>query len=177
MGKGNWPGTRPRPRPSVSPPVRPQLRGTEAGALWERDLPGALKVLEFVVETREAKGRGHCSRREQQSKPGGEGSGAIRPPDWRRRPTKGRAARVCRALSVGPGCPGFMCRHQGAAVLPEEGCSGQRALFGQEGSRWGVAGWEVEKWEARGRHMGDGVRLGLRSELPDLLRRLDAPWC
>ena len=177
MGKVNWPGTRPRPRPSVSPPVRPQLRGTEAGALWERDLPGALKVLEFVVETREAKGRGHCSRREQQSKPGGEGSGAIRPPDWRRRPTKGRAARVCWALSVGPGCPGFMCRHQGAAVLPEEGCSGQRALFGQEGSRWGVAGWEVEKWEARGRHMGDGVRLGLRSELPDLLRRLDAPWC
>ena len=81
MGKGSWPGT--RPRPSLSPPVRPQLRGTEAGALWERDLPGALKVLEFVVETREAKGRDHCSPREQQSKPGGEGSGAIWPPDGR----------------------------------------------------------------------------------------------
>lgn len=84
---------------------------------------------------------------------------------------------MCQALSMGPGCPGFMCRHQGAAVLFEEGCSGQRALFGQGSSRWGVAGWEVEKWEARGRHMGDGVRLGLRSDLPDLLQRLDAPWC
>lgn len=63
MRKGSWLGT--RPRLSVSPPVRPQLRGTEAGALWKRNLPGALKVLEFVLQTREAKGRGHCGRREQ----------------------------------------------------------------------------------------------------------------
>ena len=46
--------------------------------------------------------------------------------------------------------------------------------MGQVGA---VAGWEAERWEARGRHVGEGVSLGLRSDPPDLLGRLDALWC
>ena len=45
--KGNW--LRARPRPSVFSSVFPELPCTKAGALWERDLGGALKILEFVL--------------------------------------------------------------------------------------------------------------------------------
>lgn len=57
---------------------------------------------------------------------------------------------------------GFMCGHQGATVLSEEGYSGQRTLArGQVGCGW-MGGGEVG---APGRHVGDGVELGLRSDL------------
>lgn len=42
---------------------------------------------------------------------------------------------MCWALSVGPGCPGFMCGHQGAAVLSEEGCSGHRTFLARGAGR------------------------------------------
>lgn len=94
------------------------------GFTWGSESSGTCRVTE---------GRGHWSPREQQSK-------GLEVRAVRRLATRleggGGPRRGGRALSVGPGCPGFVCGHQGAGVLSEEGCSGQRALSGQWG-RWG----------------------------------------
>ena len=77
---------------------------------------------------------------------------------------EGRTVGVHGALSMGPRCLDFICGHQGAAVLFEEGCSGQRTVPGQ----WGRRGWVDGrpgggKWEI-GSGQGSGMTSCLAGE-------------
>lgn len=89
--------------------------------------------------------------------------------------TEGRRVGVRGALSMRPRCLDFICGHQGAAVLLEEGCSGQRTVSGQ----WGRRGW-VDGRRRGGRpgggkwEIGRGQGSGMTSYLAG---RLDATWC
>lgn len=72
---------------------------------------------------------------------------------------------MCWALSVGPRVSGLhVWAPEGAAVLSEEEYSGQRTFCGE--GQMGC-GWMGGGGGRPGSDVGDGVRLGLRSDLPD----------
>lgn len=50
---------------------------------------------------------------------------------------------VCGALSMGTRGLNFICGYQGAAMLFEEGCSGQRDIQATRARRGGDRRWEV----------------------------------